>query len=361
MPDTSAFEDARVGAALDLLSAAHTPDVDHALLHQRALQAQGRITAAPMQPRRSFMDRALAGLAIWRRPMPAIPIAAALLITLSLFTSPVQSLASQFLTIFRVQDFAIVSIPAGSEMSTFFAGLPELSTFGDMQPSAPTHVQSQPVADLAAASNAVGFTLHTPTSLPNTVQSQPSTIGVTPAQSYTFTFRLAKAQAYLQSLNRTDVVLPAKFDGASLQFNVPATAMLTYAPKSSEPAGNSASNNAALASGVVIVELKSPSVDASGVSYDDLRTFLLSLPGLPPSVAATLKSLPDPSSTLPVPVPAGISAQKTQVNGAPAVIFADQHSSIAGGILWQSGGVLYGVGGPLNQSEVLAVATSMAK
>src|SRR5579871_4651799 len=218
MPEVTRFDDASIGAALDLLNPESVPDVEHALEHQLSLQHQTRIVAPRAPAWRVGMGRTLSGLAIWRRPLPAIPIAAAALFGLSLFTSPMQSLASQFLTIFRVQDFALVTVPTGAEMQSFFKALPDLSMFGDMQPSGATSVQPQRVPDLSAASTAVGFTVRAPSSLPSTVQTQPSAIRVTPAETYSFTFRSAKAQAYLASINRTDVSLPARFDGASLLF-----------------------------------------------------------------------------------------------------------------------------------------------
>src|SRR5947209_3733484 len=97
------FEKRTVGTALDLLSPTATPDVDQAVARQRFLQRR-RDGFVHYPERRTFMASLWEPFAFLRRPVPAIPVAAAALLVLSLFTSPVQSLAGQFLTIFRVQD-----------------------------------------------------------------------------------------------------------------------------------------------------------------------------------------------------------------------------------------------------------------
>lgn len=356
------FEDARVEAALDLLSPSASPDVARAYARQRTFH---RRNPDSYPQRRSFMATLWEPFAFLRRPVPAIPIAAAFLMVLSLFTSPVQSLAGQFLTIFRVQDFQPIRLtePAGMGL----ASIPDLTRFGDMSPNSHPSFQPRPVADAAAASSVVGFPIKLPAQLPASVGKQPSSIAVSDAQSVSFTFRADKTRAYLDSIGRHDFSLPPKFDGASIQVNVPAGVMATFSPPTA--AGGSLNSggrdavrqqaiDAALGS-VTVIEAKAPTVDATGVSFEELREFLLSLPGLSPQTAAQIRAIGDLNTTLPVPIPSGTNARKVQVNGAPGLIMAEQSSRLLGGVVWQANGTIYAVGGAMNESELLSIASSL--
>ncbi|MHB8621591.1 MAG: hypothetical protein ACYDAG_18855 [Chloroflexota bacterium] len=307
--------------------------------------------------------------AFFRRPLPAIPIAAALLLAISLFTSPMQSLAAQFLTIFRVQDFAVINMPQGSGGNFGYGTVPNLTKFGDMAGNM-TRPQPAPVTSLAAASSAVGFAVATPSSLPNKLPAQPSSIRVSPGQTVGFTFRAAKAKAYLASIGESNFSLPPKFDGASLQLHIQPAVVLAYgaipsaspaaSPRASGRSGEAARGKAFFSSGgIVLAETKAPSLDSSGVSSDDMRNFLLSLPGLPPQTRAELSAIGNWQNTLPIPVPPGVTASKTRVNGSPAVLYGDPHNAIANGIVWQSNGIIYGAAGSLSQPQLVTLAGSV--
>ena len=290
-----------------------------------------------------------------RTPFRAAAAIAVVLFGLSFLTSPMQSLANQFLTIFRVQDFAPVTI-------TSMQGMPDLTRFGDMTTPQSTGFRHQTVDTVAAASNAVGFGVKAPTTLPNGLPTEPTTIAVTASDTVSFTFRAEKARTYLDSIGRSDFSLPAKFDGATLQVQIPAAALLTYGPAAAESDGMRTRRQAAsdlAMNQIMVVQAKSPTVEASGVSLQELRDFMLSLPGLPPETAAQIRAIGDLGSTLPVPVPAGESARKIQVNGAPGVIFAEANSRISGGIVWQRDGIVYAAAGALNESELLTLAGSV--
>ena len=72
------------------------------------------------------------------------------LLSLSLLTTPAQTLAGRFLSVFRVQDFQPITV---SDQSLY--GVPDLTKFGDMSPSRPFKVAPQTVGDVTAASVAV--------------------------------------------------------------------------------------------------------------------------------------------------------------------------------------------------------------
>ncbi len=218
----------------------------------------------------------------------------------------------------------------------------------------------RPVGDLAAASADAGFNVAAPTRLPAGLPARPSSLAVTSGETLGFTFRADKARAYLASINRGDVSLPPQFDGASLRVSISPAVILFYAPPGAgAPAADVRPMRFVQDGGVVLVETRAPSLDASGVSAEQPRSFLLSLPGIPPSTRAQLQAIGDWRHTLPLPVPPEVSAQKTQVNGAPAVVYAEQKSQIAGAIIWLRDGVIYAAAGPLNQGQLVDLAASL--
>ncbi len=99
-----------------------------------------------------------------------------------------------------------------------------------------------------------------------------------------------------------------------------------------------------------------PAASSTGATASQLEAFLLSRPGLPAGLAQELRLLGNPGTTLPVPVPSGMSAQQLKIGGEPAVLITVP-SGVASGVVWESrDGVVHGVGGLLDQQDVLGVA-----
>ncbi|MDE3077738.1 MAG: hypothetical protein KGJ86_20145, partial [Chloroflexota bacterium] len=204
-----------------------------------------------------------------------------------------------------------------------------------------------------------------PSVLPAGLPVQPAAIAVSPARTVGFTFRAAKAKAYLASTGHADFSMPAKFDGASLQLHLQPAAIMAYLPAGTKvPAGQSAGSGEAGAArallssgGVILGETKSPSVDASGMSAEELRSFLLSLPGLPASTADQLRAIGDWRTTLPIPVGPNANLRKTQVNGASAVAGTNMGMHM---IVWVKDGLVYGAtGAAVSDADLAKLAASV--
>ena len=107
---------------------------------------------------------------------------------------------------------------------------------------------------------------------------------------------------------------------------------------------------------LVVAVMARPVASSTGATASQLEAFLLSRPGLPHGLAQELRMLGSPGTTLPVPVPPGVSAQQLKINGAPAVLVTVP-SRVASGVVWESrDGVVHGVGGLLDSGDVLGVA-----
>jgi hypothetical protein len=107
---------------------------------------------------------------------------------------------------------------------------------------------------------------------------------------------------------------------------------------------------------LAIAVMERPTASSTGATASQLETFLLTRPGLPSGVAQELRLLGNPGTTLPVPVPPGMSVHQLKIGGAPAVLLTEP-ADAASGVIWESpDGVVHGVGGLLDSKDVLGVA-----
>ncbi len=98
-------------------------------------------------------------------------------------------------------------------------------------------------------------------------------------------------------------------------------------------------------------------VESTGASAKQLEDYLLSQPGVPPDLAAQIRAIKDPSTTLPVPIPAGLATTKSvSINGVSGLLI---DAGIASGVVWEKGNVIYAVGGQLTPDQVIALASSL--
>jgi hypothetical protein len=278
----------------------------------------------------------------WR--IAAGGLAAALLLTLLIGTEQGRTATAQLLAQFRSQRFAVVQIDPGQNQEAAFA---QLERLGTVQGAESTE-SFQPVASLAEAGQRVGFTVKQPDPavLPAGLSPTPE-IAVSPASQVRFTFDQAKARAYFDSIGRPDVSLPDKFHGASLIASVPAAVLLGYEGEDGGP-------------GLLIGQAGELEVAVDGnVTLEEMREFLLGLPGLSPETVRQLRAIEDWRSTVPLPVPVDqVNWQQTTIAGGPGLILVD-NSGLGSGAIWQRDGRVYGVAGPVPATEIQRVANSL--
>jgi hypothetical protein len=102
-------------------------------------------------------------------------------------------------------------------------------------------------------------------------------------------------------------------------------------------------------------------VDVQGkVTLDELRDFLLSLPGLPQTTVSQLRQIKNWNDTLPIPVLIDrVNWQQTDFNGNQGLLLND-NSGVGSAAIWHAGGHLYGLAGSLKASDLTRVARSFA-
>ena len=284
----------------------------------------------------------------WR--IAASGLAAALLLTFFVGTPEGRVAAQEFLSQFRSQRFTVIAVdPAKTGGRGALHQFEGLGTISGANPRSPGDVQTRDVASVAEASRAVGFTVKEPdpATLPANVAKTPR-IRVSPATETRFTFDRAKAASYFRSINRPDLSLPDKLHGVSLVTSVPAAALLHYAPTGDGGPG------------VLVGQARELVVSVDGnATLDEVRDFLLGLPGIPPEVASQLRNIQDWRTTLPIPVPVDdVNWQQTTIAGGQGLMLAD-NSGLGSGALWQRDGLVYGVAGTLKAAEIQRIANGL--
>jgi hypothetical protein len=100
-------------------------------------------------------------------------------------------------------------------------------------------------------------------------------------------------------------------------------------------------------------------VDSSGIPFETVRDYLLSLPGLPDGLADQLRDLSSDAATLPLPVPAElVTTSSADVGGTEATVLTSRDGLFAA-VVWVEDGVMTGVAGTLSPDEVLSVARDL--
>ncbi len=334
-----------------------------------------------LQPERQSNRRA------FLRPLSVAAAGAAIVAAVAL--TPIGSYAQGFLTIFTPQQITAVSVTQDQMRS-----LPDLNSYGTFTQT--SRIQPRSVSDAAAASTAAGIKVLVPGSLPGGVPNSPS-YEVMGGQSASFTFSAAKALATAEQKGKSLPPMPANIDGSTIQVTTGSAVLTIYGGnhsniRSADPTvianmkikeqakaaaeksggagsllGKSTGNGASSVSSedmqnlpsLVIGQTTAPVVTSTGATAAELEAYLLAQPGIDPNLASTIRAIGDPSTTLPIPIPVGkASSHPIQVQGVNGLSVADS-TGIGGGIIWQKGGMVYGVAGTLSESDLIAIANSL--
>ena len=337
--------DPQVGRVLD------TPDVqvdtERALsrMRERIEREHVRAVVIPARSVRGRWDGALSSM--WAKATASI---AAVAIALTLLT--VTGVAETIITLFEPKTVVPVSITA-NDIQTGMAGWARYGTLTWSQPPRPYDVPN-----VATASSEAGFKVLVPSQLPSGVSVSTARYGVMPRTTATFTFSAALAQQSAQSVNRTPPPMPANIDGSKL-FVTGGPAVVQYFEDGTAPKSSTGENPFASLPKLVVAQGIAPVVQSDGVTVEQLQQYLLAQPGISPSLAAQIRAIKDPSSTLPIPIPVDMaSAKQISVQGVQGVFVGDS-TGLGSALIWSKDGMVFGVAGTLSEAEILAVANSL--
>jgi len=270
---------------------------------------------------------------------PAKWLAAVAAIVIVATTLAMTGVADSILQIFETKQFTAVTVTP-TDLQT----LGQLEQFGTLAWSAQPNPHQVP--SLAAASAETGLpaiTVTVPASITATAQ-----YGAMPRTTATFVFDASKARASAGAIGRTAPPMPAKLDGSTLVFTGGPAILVTYGTEGQAATG-----------GLFVGVAMAATVGSDGASVSEIQAYLLSQPSVSPALAAQIRAIGDPASTLPVPIPLGQAAAKTvNVHGTSGLFIGDS-TGLGSGVLWQQNGLVYIVGGTLTEAETLAIANSL--
>lgn len=258
---------------------------------------------------------------------------------------PVGSYASQLLTVFEPVQVAAVPVPQGA-----LSALRRLRAYGDLTLPR-TSIQTQ--ASAAAAEAASGLLLALPTALPSGLAGP--RFGVLASATAQFTFLAAKAHQAAQADQSRLPPMPPALDHSTLSLTVGPLAMAAYPVVGRTAAASGPSTLNALD----VVVMQAPIVRSDGAGATTIENYLLSLPGIPATLASALRALQNPTETLPLPIPTGeATSSDIRLGTQPAVAIADR-SGLYNAVVWEASGRIHVVGGPFTAAQVQAAAQSV--
>ena len=249
---------------------------------------------------------------------------------------------------FEPQSVQVVPVSVADLQS--LSGLSDYGTFAWTKEPQPQIVTS--AAEAASVSGLQGpgrGNLPTGVSSMITYAAMPEAVGV-------FTFDAAKAAAAAAKAGKTLPAMPAGMDGSKLTVTVGPAVVEIYGNLN---AGAASDPSQLTLPQLVVGASSAPVVTSSGVTTQQLEDYLLSLPGVSPQLAAAIRAVKDPSTTLPIPIPIEYATSKSvTVQGVDGVAVGD-NTGLGAGVIWIKSGTVYGVAGTLKQSQVLDVANHL--
>ena len=271
--------------------------------------------------------------AMLRRPIVAVAVVVAVL------AGAGTAAANGWLPIFKTQQVAPVNVNPSD-----LVALPDLSAYGDVVLSGEPDVHE--VSDATAAAAATGLDVPVVNELPTGVSGEP-VYQVGTQVSATFTFSADRAATAAAAAGQELPPLPADLDGSQLQLAAGPGVAAIWSQSGGLPT-------------LIVGRAVAPTAYSSGVPFETVRDYLLSLPGLSAELAAQLRTFTADGSTLPLPVPAGqVTTRPDDVNGVPATVLTANDQSMAA-VVWVVDGVVTVVAGALDDDEVLTVARSLS-
>ena len=326
-----------------LLSVEETPvDTERGLARIRARLERERIRPVTREVAR--VPRPL--VSVWAKVAAG---GASVALVAVLFTA--SGLAESILTIFEPKQVTAVPITR-TDIETAIGGL---GSFGTLEWS--TQPKPYAVPDLATAARESGLAVLAPAQLPSGVSVASVRYGVMPKTTATFTFSAQKTRESAARQGRTPPPMPANIDGSRLFMSGGPAVVQVYVDGAQTPAPGG--DPLAALPKLIIAEGRPPLVQSDGVTVEQLQQYLLAQPGITPQLAAEIKAIKDPTSTLPIPIPVDMATSKNvTVQGVQGVFIGDS-TGLGSAVIWQKDGIVYGVAGTLSEAEIMAVANSL--
>jgi hypothetical protein len=233
--------------------------------------------------------------------------------------------------------------------------LSSLSAYGTLTWS--TKPQPQVVLSAADAKSVSGLDVPVVAKLPAGVSST-VTYAAMPKAVAVFTFDAKKAADAAATTGKPLPKLPSGIDGAKLTVTVGPAVVEVFGDMNAGSGTGSSPQNINLPQ-LIVARSAVPVVTSTGVTAKQLEDYILSMPGVTPELAAAIRSIGDPATTLPIPVPVEYaSSSKVSINGDAGVALGD-NTGLGSGVIWIHKTNVYVVAGSIKQSAVLDIARNL--
>jgi hypothetical protein len=249
-----------------------------------------------------------------------------------------QQSAEAVLAVFRVEQFSI--IPATTQQLVDAAGV--LSSLGTVDSGVDGWPAPDPVS-VAEAERTTGLDVPEAPSL----EGRPSQAFVIPASKTRWTLDEDAIRDYLRA-NDAELAIPEGLDGTTLVLERADAVAALYGATMTSP------DVAVAVSGPVTLD-----VARSSLSLAEVRTFLLSLPGLPDALVSQLAAIDDWRTTLPLPIPVDEASVATVQLGGTEVVSVEVDGA-GTAYVWAEDGTSSLVVGPTGSGLAKVVAGEIA-
>jgi hypothetical protein len=282
-----------------------------------------------------------------------VGLAVVVVLAATLAVPQARAWAGQFLGLFRVQQVTV--LPIDTSGLTALTGNSVLGKqIGDLLSSSVTVTQKpgdpQTAASAAQAGQMAGFNVRLPSS-----QTSIPVLTVQSGMAFQFVIDRQRAQALLDEAGRSDLVLPASLDGATVKVTIPGGVSAAYGDC---PAADSSSVGLGLnASGstgrqypncVILAEIPSPTVlTPPDVDLSQLAELALQFTGMNAAEAHAFSQTMDWTSSLVIPIPKNAATyQQVTVDGVTGtLIMRPPDDAPQYALIWVKNGIIYAIGG----------------
>lgn len=257
---------------------------------------------------------------------------------LVLLTGAGVAAAADWLQIFRTEQITPVTAPEED-----LVRLPDLSDIGEVEVTEPVDLRA--VTDVHEEAADRGLAVPRLSGLPRGVTGQP-TYYVGERASAVFTFTAEKTARTVEAAGETLPPPPPGLDGSRFRLVAGPGLAAVWPEARGVPA-------------LVVANVVAPAVYSSGVPFETVRDYLLSLPGLPENVVSQLRALSADGPALPLFLSVDqLASSATDVGGVPATVFTSRDGAMAAAV-WVTDGTVNVVAGLVDADEVLSVARDL--
>ncbi len=294
-----------------------------------------------------------------------IALGVILLLVLSMAFAPVRTLANSFLGLFRVQQVSVVEVDAET-MQLNLGNSTELEAL--ISENVIFEGGGDPISAASAqeAAAQAGFSVRLPQGLPETV-----TLDVAPGGKASFQVDLARVNAVLQAIDRSDIQIPNELDGSTVTVTIPSSVIARYQEckfeaETARAQGFDPDDGASFPSFPcpTLIQMPSPTISApSGLDVTKLGEAYLQILGMSKQEAEQLAQTIDWASTFVIPLPRNATTYRTiLVDGVEGTLIQNKDSGRQKSeytLVWVKDGILYALSGPGDSATAISIADSL--